>query len=98
MIDLTQIILGVITIIGGIVARYLIPWIKAKLDDRQYNAFIALVRVGVYAAEQLYGAGNGTDKYKYVLGLLRENGYEVDTESVRAMIEATVKEMKIELK
>ena len=31
-IDLTQIILAIITLIGGVVARYVIPWLKDKLD------------------------------------------------------------------
>ena len=55
-IDLTQIILAVITLIGGLVARYVIPWIKGKLDERQYDVFNGLVRVGVYAAEMLYNS------------------------------------------
>ena len=51
-IDLTQIILAVITLIGALISRYLIPWLKAKLDDRQTEALNAIVRVAVYAAEQ----------------------------------------------
>ena len=96
-IDLTQIILAVITVIGAIITRYLIPWIKSKLDERQYDVFNGLVRVGVFAAEQLYNSGKIQDKKQYVLELLKGNGYQIDDESVNALIEATVKELKIEL-
>lgn len=96
-IDLTQIILAVITVIGAIITRYLIPWIKSKLDERQYDVFNGLVRVGVFAAEQLYNSGKIQDKKQYVLDLLKGNGYQIDDESVNALIEATVKELKIEL-
>ena len=34
-IDLTQIILAIITLIGAIITRYVIPWIKNKLTDHQ---------------------------------------------------------------
>lgn len=96
-IDLTQIILAAITVIGAIITRYLIPWIKSKLDERQYDVFNGLVRVGVFAAEQLYNSGKIQDKKQYVLDLLKGNGYQIDDESVNALIEATVKELKIEL-
>lgn len=97
-IDLTQIILAVITLIGALISRYLIPWIKGQLDDRQRETFSTLVRVGVFAAEQLYKSGQGQEKKAYVLDLLRKNGYDVDDASVEALIEATVKELEIELK
>lgn len=96
-IDLTQIILAVITLIGGLIARYVIPWIKDKLDERQYDVLCGVIRVGVFAAEQLFNSDQGKEKKQYVINLLIENGYEVDTTSIDAIIEATVKELKIEM-
>ena len=49
------------------------------------------MRVLVYAAEQLYGAGKGSAKYEYVEEELRSRGLELDT----AAIEATVREMNL---
>ena len=95
-IDLTQIILAVITLIGGIITRYLIPWIKNKLTDHQYDVFNGLVRVGVYAAEQLFTSEQWREKKQYVVDLLKENGYTVDATAVDALIEATVRELRIE--
>ena len=95
-IDLTQIILAIITLIGGIITRYLIPWIKNKLTDHQYDALCALVRVGVFAAEQLFSSQEWKEKKEYVVNLLKENGYSVDETAVDALIEATVRELRIE--
>ena len=95
-IDLTQIILAIITLIGAIITRYLIPWIKDRLDDRQYDVFATLVRVGVYAAEQLFTSEQWKEKKQYVLDLLVENGYQIDATAVDALIEATVRELRIE--
>lgn len=96
-IDLTQIILAVITLIGGLVARYVIPWIKGKLNDQQAEAMNGIVRVAVFAAEQLFNSTEGKAKKAYVLNLLRDNGYDIDSAAVDALIEATVKELRIEM-
>lgn len=95
-IDLTQIILAVITLIFGLITRYLVPWIKNKLTDDQYAVFIALVRTGVYAAEQIFTSEQWEAKKAYVVNLLKENGYNVDDLAVDALIEATVRELRIE--
>ena len=95
-IDLTQIILAIITLIGGIIARYLVPWIKGKLSDHQYEVFNGLVRTGVYAAEQIFTTEQWEEKKQYVVNLLKENGYTVDTTAVDALIEAMVRELRIE--
>ena len=94
-IDLTQIILAIITLIGGIITRYLIPWIKGKLSDQQYEALKILVRTGVFAAEQIFSSEEWKEKKDYVVNLLKENGYTVDETSVDALIEATVRELRI---
>lgn len=95
-IDLTQIILAIITLISGIITGFVIPWIKGKLDDRQYDLLATLVRVGVYAAEQLFTREEWKEKKAYVVDLLAQNGYSIDATAVDALIEATVRELRIE--
>ena len=95
-IDLTQIILAIITLIGGIIARYVIPWVKNKVTDQHYEALCVLVRTGVFAAEQIFTNDKWKEKKQYVVDLLKENGYTVDTTAVDALIEATVRELRIE--
>ena len=99
-IDLTQIILAVITLIFGILMRYVIPVAKEKLNAGQMELLRIAVKTAVYAAEQLYNSDQGKEKLKYVIDLLFKQGYVLDVErvepTVRALIEAMVKELHIE--
>lgn len=95
-VDLTKILLAIITLVGTVISGFVIPWLKNKLTDHQYDTLAALVRVGVFAAEQLFTTEQWKEKKQYVVDLLKENGYSVDTTAVDALIEATVKELRIE--
>ena len=95
-IDLTKILLAIITLVGTVISGFVIPWLKNKLTDHQYDTLAALVRVGVFAAEQLFTTEQWKEKKQYVVDLLKENGYSVDTTAVDALIEATVRELRIE--
>lgn len=87
-IDLTPIFQAVIALLASLVTYKLIPWIRARTTNEQQAAITATVRTLVFAAEQIYGAGNGDAKLDYVVKKLEERGYNVD----RDQIEAAVKE------
>lgn len=91
MIDLTDIIQAVIALIVALITYKVIPWIKAKTTESQQAILMATVRTLVYAAEQLYGAGKGKEKFTYVRQKLEEKGFDVDIDA----IEAAVKEITI---
>ena len=93
MIDLTDIIQAVIALIVALITYKVIPWIKAKTTESQQAVLMATVRTLVYAAEQLYGAGKGKEKFAYVRQKLQEKGFDVDVDA----IEAAVKEITIEI-
>ena len=99
-IDLTQIILAIITLIFGILMRYVIPQAKSKLNTDQMELLRIAVKTAVYAAEQMYNSNQGLEKLAYVVDLLHKQGYILDPKQVedttRALIEAMVKELKIE--
>ena len=97
-IDLTELILAAITILAGIAMRYLIPYLREKLDDSKLDALIKIIDIGVYAAEQTLGSEKGSEKKAYVQHLLQENGYNVELAEVDAAIEAAVKNLKIAIK
>ena len=100
-IDLTQIILAILTLIFAIITRYTIPYVKDRLDQNQMDMLYTAVRTAVFAAEQLYKSDQGAEKKEYVIKLLAEQGYIINPDEVEnkinALIEATVKELKIEL-
>lgn len=95
-IDLTPVINAGIFLLAAIVSAfvlpwirsYVLPWLEANTNEKQRNALGIAVRTAVYAAEQMYGAGNGYEKMQHVKEYLRKRGVEIDVD----LIEATVKE------
>lgn len=100
MFDITEIILGAITIITALITVFLIPYLKTKLDEAKRKRIKEYVDVAVKAAEQLFpsidGEKMGKEKLNYVANLLETKGITFDvnnvTDSIRAMIEASVEE------
>lgn len=86
MIDLTTIINAIIALIAAIITYKVIPWIKAKTTNEQQTMLEATVRTLVFAAEQIYGAGNGYEKMKYVSEKLKEKGFKVDVDAIEAAV------------
>ena len=88
MIDLTPIIEALVGLLASLITVWLIPWIKARTTNEQQATIRATVRTLVFAAEQMYGAGNGEEKLAYVVDQLMLKGITVN----RAEIEAAIKE------
>ena len=86
MIDLTELIRAVIALMTVIITSVLIPWIRAKTTNEQRKKMKDIYRMAVFAAEQLWGAGNGEAKLKDAQHMIEEAGYTFD----RALLEATV--------
>lgn len=99
-IDLTQIILAVITLLFGVLMRYVIPNIKAKTNANQMELIRAAVKSAVYAVEQLYKSTPGQEKKQLVLKFLKEQGYIMDDvqveDKINYLIEEAVKALNIE--
>lgn len=95
-IDLTDIVNAALALIAALIARYVVPWIKEKTTVEQQKRIQAAIDTAVFAAEKVYGAGQGQQKKQYVLQKLREMGYTIDSAQVAAGIEAAV--MALDLK
>ena len=94
-IDITQILLALITLAGAAITTFLIPWLKSKTTETQYNTMRGLVWAAVHAAEVLYkGSGHGEEKKQYVIDWLAERGLHFEESVLIAEIEAAVKELK----
>ena len=99
-IDLTQIILAIIALISAILTGFVIPWLKKKVDvengkvtETQAALLKLAVSTAVKAAEQLYNSSEGQEKKNYVLNILKEQGYQIDSGAIDAAIEAAVLEL-----
>lgn len=85
-IDLTPILQAVITIVAALVTYKLIPWIKARTSNEQQAYIKATIKTLVFAAEQIYGAGNGKEKHAYVVAALKERGFTIDPAAIEAAV------------
>lgn len=95
MIDLTNIISAVITLIIAVISTFLIPYLKTKVDEMKFENIKTWVKVAVEAAEMIYtGTGRGEEKKAYVMQYLNSKGYTIDTESINNLIESAVLELK----
>ena len=86
-IDLTTIINAVIALLAALVTYRVIPWIKAKTTNEQQAYIRALVKAGVYAAEQIYNTdGMGKQKMEYVRKWLLSHGLDIDVAEIEAAV------------
>lgn len=98
--NITQILLGVIIIIGGLVSLFVIPYIRTHMTSEQIAILTGIAQTVVYAAEKIFGAKMGKDKLEYALklakSLLAKKGLEFDEDVIRAAIEAQVEQLGLE--
>lgn len=95
MIDLTPIIQAAITLVAALITVYLIPWLKSRTTVEQQTYIRMAVQVAVYAAEKAYGAGHGEEKLAYAEKVLAGHNVRLDTKTLKAMIDAQIKEMEM---
>lgn len=94
MIDLTPLVQAVIALAAALITMYLIPWIKSRTTVEQQQHIKTAVQVAVYAAEKAYGAGHGDEKLAYAEKVLAGYNVRLDTQKLRALIDAQIKEME----
>ena len=98
--NITQILLGIIILIGGAVSLFVIPYIKAHLTAEQIAILTGIAQTVVYAAEKIFGAKMGADKLQYALNLAKsllvKKGLTFDEDVIRAAIEAQVQQLSLE--
>lgn len=86
-IDLTTVINAIIALLAALVTYRVVPWIKAKTTNEQQAYIRALVKAGVYAAEQIYKTdGMGTQKMEYVKKFLNSYGFDVNITEIEAAV------------
>lgn len=94
MIDITNIVSTVITLILALITTFLIPWLKNKLDAEKFEQLQEWTRVAVQAAEMIYdGVGRGEEKKSFVINYLNNKGFKIDTDTIDALIESAVLEL-----
>ena len=97
-IDLTQIIIAVITLIFSVITAYGIPWLKSKTSENTYKILQLACISAVYFAQQWYKQEDGERKkeeaIKYAENYLAERGIKINGELIADTIEAELKKIK----
>ena len=95
--NITQILLGIIILLGGLVSVFVLPYLKAHLTAEQIGILTGIAQTVVYAAEKIFGAKMGEDKLAYAMNLakklLEKKGLTFDEDVLRAAIEAQVQQL-----
>lgn len=98
---LFQVILAIIPVLGTILTVYIVPFIKGKITNENLAKYEYWVNIAVKAAEMIWTeTGHGADKKQYVVEFINEMFNSKKTviteEQINALVEAAVKNMKIE--
>lgn len=99
MVDLTQVIVAVLTLVVSLITAFLIPYLKTKVSGEQLETIKFWVNIAVEAAEMIYvGTGRGQEKKEYVVQFLNSKGFTLNVAEIENLIEAAVMELKLEQK
>lgn len=94
MLDFTPLAEALITLAVTAITVFLIPWLRERYGTETLEKARGWVQIAVYAAEKLYGAGNGEKKLAYAEDVLAQHNIKLDTATLMAMIDAEIKKME----
>lgn len=83
-----------------LITRYAIPWLKAKTQSETMSVLIDWAMQAVLAAEQAHDAGSGAEKKaivtEFIKRLLIQKNISLSDEEIEMLIEAAVRQMKMD--
>ena len=103
MSDILFEILKIVIMVAALaIARYLVPWIKEKIGADKLAGAEKWARYAVLKAQQVHWEESGADRKTYVTEFLKElliaKNIALSDEQLDILIEAAVKQMKMEEK
>ncbi len=97
---LFEIIKAVVMVAALVITRYLVPWLKEKIGADKLATAEKWAKYAVLKAQQVLWEQGGQDKKAYVTEFLKEilmaKNIALSDEQLDVLIEAAVKQMKIE--
>ena len=102
-IDITQIVVAVIGLLGIIITSVIVPLIKSNLTNSQWETILNYALAGVQAAEIIFNAqGQGEEKLRwaseYITKQCAAHGIKIDMDTVRVAIENAWKALGLDKK
>lgn len=101
MNDVTYLIVRcVVIVLATIISAFVIPYIKAKLNDMQYKDLLEVIKVAVQAVEQTMQGGEvkKEEVVKFVSVYLMQHKIDITPEQLDKLIESAVYVLKQEQK
>ncbi len=93
---LFMIVMFVISLLGTLITRVLIPYIQSKINGENLKTLSYWVEIALYAAEQKYKeTSKGLDKKQFVKMFLKEKLPELSDEQADIIIEGIGKSIGI---
>lgn len=90
MTDLTPVFNAFIALVAAVVTAFVVPWIKRNTSAKDREEFLKWVEIAVAAAEQLFYSTQGTEKKKFVVQFLEEQGFTFSESEINTAIEGAV--------
>lgn len=102
-IDITEIVVAVIGLLGIVITSVVVQLIKSKLTNSQWETIKNYALAGVKAAEIIFNAqGKGEEKLewvsKYIEAQCKAHGIKIDMDTVRVAIENAWKDLGLDKK
>lgn len=94
MIDFTPLVEAIITLAATAITIFLIPWLRERYGNEKLEKARSWVQIAVYAAEKIYGAGNGDQKLAYAESVLAKHNIKLDMDTIKAMVDAEIKKLE----
>ena len=89
----------IVMVMALLIARYLVPWAKQKMDNEEIRELMVWVEKAVLMAEQVHGDKTGAERKEIVIEFLKEilaeKDIQITEEQLDALIEAAVKAMNM---
>ena len=99
-IDITQIVVAVIGLLGLVVTSVLVPLIRTKINAEQWDTIYNYAVAAVQAAEIIIGAGKGAEKFawakEYIEAQCKAHGIKIDMDTVQVAIENAWKHLGLD--
>lgn len=97
MINITEIVLGVIALVTAVLSAYAVPLLRSRAEKEKIEKVLKVVEIFVTAADQIFAPTLGAEKKLWVMSKLEEYGVNVELDAVDAMVEASVLRLHREL-
>lgn len=99
-IDIAQIVVAVIGLLGLVVTSVLVPLIRTKINAEQWDTIYNYAVAAVQAAEIIIGAGKGEEKFawakEYIEAQCKAHGIKIDMDTVQVAIENAWKNLGLD--